>query len=70
MPRGVLERMGANFVVSKVAGTQYHCQFFYRGYEQFGTGRTRYDDLTECVVALLQAQADHERDRNELASVG
>lgn len=56
---------GANFVISKVAEKQYHCQFFYRGYEQFGTGRDRYDDMAECTVAVLQVQADHERDRDE-----
>ena len=27
--------------------------------QMFGTGVEEYDDLTECVVSLLQVQADH-----------
>jgi len=48
-----------NFVVFKSGENLYRCQFFYRGYQQYGTGRHEYDDLTECVVDLLQTQADH-----------
>ncbi len=53
----------AHFVVCKVAENRYRCQFYYRGFEQFGTGRLDYDDLAECVVTLLQVQADHARKR-------
>ncbi|HIP52582.1 MAG TPA: hypothetical protein EYH03_01040 [Chromatiales bacterium] len=49
-----------NFVVMKTGDRKYRCQFFYRGYQQYGTGIHEYDDLTECVVSLLQVQADHE----------
>jgi len=52
---------GANFVVFKQGEKAYRCLFYYRGYEQYGTGRDVYDDLGECVVTLLQVQADHER---------
>lgn len=51
---------GCNFVVFKTGDRRYRCQFFYRGYQQYGTGVYEYDDLTECIVSLLQAQADHE----------
>jgi hypothetical protein len=54
---------GAHFVVCKVAGDRYRCQFFYSGAEQFGTNRNEYDDLGECVLALLRVQSDHERAR-------
>ncbi len=54
---------GANFVVAKVGEGRYHAQFFYRGYEQYGTGRAEWDNLAECVTALLQVQADHARSR-------
>ncbi len=53
----------AEFVVCKVGESRFRCQFFYSEREQFGTGRDLYDDLTECVVTLLQVQADHERAR-------
>lgn len=48
-----------NFVLFKTGDGRYRCQFFYRGYQQYGTGRHEYDDLAECVVDLLQTQADH-----------
>lgn len=52
---------GAQFVVSKVTDGRYRSQFFYSDTEQYGTGRTEYDDLEDCVVTLLQVQSDHER---------
>ncbi len=48
-----------NFIIFKTGDRRYRCQFFYRSYQQFGTGVHEYDDLTECIVSLLQAQADH-----------
>jgi hypothetical protein len=56
-----------NFVVIKTGDNHYRCQFFYRGYQQYGTGRHEYDDLAECLVDLLQVQADHAaRERGDL----
>lgn len=49
----------ANFVIIKVAEGRYRAQFFYRVHQQYGTGVEEYTDLTECVVTLLQVQADH-----------
>lgn len=48
-----------NFIIFKTGDRRYRCQFFYRGYQQYGTGVHEYDDLSECTVSLLQAQADH-----------
>lgn len=56
---------GANFVLAKTGESRYHCQFFYRGFEQFSTGREEYDDLATCLVTPLQVRADHERKRAE-----
>lgn len=56
---------GCHFVVIKLAPGAYRCQFYYRGFEQFGTGRDRYDDLLQAVVTLLQVQADYERIRRQ-----
>lgn len=50
---------GCNFVLFKTGDRRYRCQFFFKPYKQFGTGMREYDDLSECTVALLQAQADH-----------
>jgi len=56
-----------SFVVFKAGESTYRCQFFYRGYQQYGTGRYEYNDLAECVVDLLQTQADHEaKERGDL----
>jgi hypothetical protein len=50
---------GCTFVIFKTDERKYRCQFFYKPYKQTGTGTEEYDDLTECAVALLQAQADY-----------
>ncbi|MBF0470956.1 MAG: hypothetical protein HQL48_06230 [Gammaproteobacteria bacterium] len=49
----------ANFVIVKIGDGRYRCQFFYRVHQQFGTGIDEYQDLAECMVSLLQVQADH-----------
>lgn len=64
-PVAYWEALGANFIVAKVAEGRYRCQFFYRVHEQFGTGIEEYDDLTECIVTLLQVHADHEQQRQQ-----
>lgn len=50
---------GCNFVVFKSGDRKYRCQFFFRNYQQYGTGRHEYDELSECIVDLLQTQADY-----------
>lgn len=57
------EAGNAHFIVIKTGEGRYRCQFFYRVHQQFGTGVEEYNDLTECVVTLLQVQADHEAKR-------
>ena len=54
---------GCNFLIFKTGDDRYRCQFFYSDEEQYGTGRTEYDELAECVSLLLQLQADHEKQR-------
>lgn len=54
---------GANFVVLKIAPYRYRTQFFYTPHDQFNCGIEEYTDLDECVAAVLQIQADHERQR-------
>lgn len=49
-----------NFIIFKTGSQKYRCQFFYRPYQQYGTGVHEYTDITECVVSLLQTQADYE----------
>lgn len=54
------QREDCNFVVFKTGDQNYRCQFFYRPYQQYGTGVHEYTDIAECVVSLLQTQADYE----------
>ncbi|MDH5572794.1 MAG: hypothetical protein OEY89_13595 [Gammaproteobacteria bacterium] len=58
------EHKDCNFILAKTADSEFYTQFFYGNREHFGTGRERYDDLHNCIVTLLQVQADHERSRN------
>lgn len=56
-----------SFVIVKVAEKTYRCQFYYRGYQQYGTGKSEFDDITDCVVTMLQVHADKEtKDREEV----
>ncbi|MDD5330173.1 MAG: hypothetical protein PHX38_09225 [Sulfuricella sp.] len=64
-PAMVWKERGAGFVISKVGDKRFRCQFFYSVREQYGTGKAEYDDLLECVVALLKLQADHEAKRQQ-----
>ena len=57
------EERGASFIVCKTSDRRYRCQFFYSVREQYGTGIEEYNDIAECVTALLQVQADHARSR-------
>ena len=59
---------GCHFLLFKTAANRYRCQFFYTDEEHFGTGRTEYDDLSACVLALLRAQADHEKETKGVRS--
>lgn len=49
---------GCHFVIFKTGEANYRCQFFYQPYKQMSTGVRQYDNVAECAVALLQAQAD------------
>jgi hypothetical protein len=60
---------GCNFVVFKTGDRNYRCQFFFRGYQQYGTGVREYDDLSECIVSVLQVQADYvAKERGDIES--
>ena len=50
-----------SFVIIKVGERRYRCQFFGRNLEMFRPDKHEYDEVADCVVALLQVQADHER---------
>jgi len=49
-------------VIVKTGEDGYRCQFFYSAYQQYATARAEYDELADCVVSLLRAQADHEKE--------
>lgn len=60
------EEEGTGFVIFKT-GTSFRCQFFYSETQQYGTGRDSYDNLGDCVITLLQVQADHERQLSNIS---
>ena len=57
-PAAYWEHDGCHFIVCKTGASRYRCQFYYRVHEMYGTGTEEYDDLSECMVTLLQVQAD------------
>ena len=48
-------------MLAKTGGSRYQCQFFYNDLQQMGPDVTKYTELAECVVLLLQTQAGHAR---------
>ena len=54
---------GCNFVIFKTGEERYRSLFYYSEEEQYGTGRSEYDELAECISLLLKLQADHEKQR-------
>jgi hypothetical protein len=59
VPAVVWQAEECNFIILKTGDRNYRGQFFFRLYQQYGTGVHEYDDLTECIVSLLQTQADY-----------
>jgi hypothetical protein len=66
-PAVVWEHGTTSFVVIKAFDRNYRCQFYYRGYQQYGTGKNEFDDLTDCIVTMLQVHADKEAQDREQA---
>jgi len=58
-PTTVWEDNGATLAIFKTGEDCYRPQFYYKGHEQYGTGKKEFNDLGECVITLLQVQADH-----------
>ncbi len=55
---------GCNYIIFKTGIQNYRCQFFYKGYQQYGTGVHEYDDIGDCIISLLQIQSDQKRNTN------
>jgi hypothetical protein len=54
---------GCQFVIIKQGPHSYRPQFFYKVTDEYGTGVTEYADMADCIIALLQTQADHHSER-------
>lgn len=57
---------GCDFVIFKTGEDRFRSLFYYSDDsddEHYGTGRSEYDELAECVSLLLRLQADHEKQR-------
>ena len=64
-PAAYWEHEGCHFIVCKTGSPRSRCQFYYRVHEMYGTGVEEYDDLSECMVTLLQVQADYVASRDQ-----
>ena len=56
-----------SFIIIKVGDRAYRSQFYYRGYQQYGTGKAEFDDIADCITTLLQVHADKETDLRQEA---
>ena len=68
-PAAFWEHEKCKFIVCKTGPTRYRCQFYYRVHKMYGTGVEEYDDLSECMVTLLQVQADFVADQANAADI-
>ena len=63
-PAAYWEHQGCHFIICKTGDSNYRCQFYYRVHQMYGTGVEEYDDLSECMVTLLQVQSDYVTNRD------
>jgi len=63
-PAVIWQHEGCNYIIFKSGIQSYRCQFFYKGYQQYGTGIHEYDDIGDCIISLLQVQSDQNRNNN------
>ncbi len=54
-----------SFIIIKTGERAYRSQFYYKGFQQYGTGKSEFDDIADCVTTLLQVHADKEADLRE-----
>ena len=52
---------GANFAVVKLGAPRFRAYFYYHPEHQLGTGIDSHDNIGDCVVSVLQVEADHVR---------
>ena len=52
---------GANFTIVKLGAKRFRAYFYYHPEHQLGTGIDSYDEIGDCVVSVLQVEADHMR---------
>ena len=64
-PAAYWEHQGCHFIICKTGDSKYRCQFYYRVHQMYGTGVEEYDDLSECMVTLLQVQSDYVTNRDD-----
>ena len=57
-PAVVWETADCTFVIIKTAEFSYKNLFYYLGSQRFDTGIAQYNDLNECVLSLMKAQAN------------
>ena len=51
-----------SFIIIKVGDRTYRSQFYYKGFQQYGTGKPEFDDIADCITTLLQVHADKEKE--------
>jgi len=60
--------MDCNFIVVKMDSNLFQGRFFYTPDEHFGDNQHSYTDAENCVIALLQNQADQVREDKGVTS--
>ena len=51
-----------SFIIIKAGDRAYRSQFYYKGFQQYGTGKLEFEDIADCTTTLLQVHADKEKE--------
>jgi len=58
-----------SFVVIKVGDRAYRSQFYYKGFQQYGTGKSEFDDIADCITTLLKPEEHYEQNERVLRAI-
>ena len=54
-----------HFLIARTDRYHFFGTFYYRGYQQYGTEKRRYDDLFDCITSTLKAHEEYEEKERE-----
>ncbi len=57
-----------SFILARVSKNHFVGEFFYRVHQHYGPTKRKFDDILDCLVALLKVQEEHEANLKDEAA--